>query len=248
MKQDTREYQNEEPMSKIEAKPTELMWKSKNRAELDDAIERREISDKKLVKPSLLITDVPSNLKEKYAEHIAQSQKTSVAKETWKRLNIRGYAIDREKDTRKKFYEDWWNTTELIAVAEKSIKVENKEKRKQKIKDFFFIVSGLRFLKRVKYDRQQKQGLNSMVKDFLNYVPLKEYIRNDREPLSVNMYNFIYYIIVYKQWRLVLFPEANYNILHKFKEQYKDEDSVLEHSPLTKKLLKDLYYFFKEND
>ena len=195
---------------------------------------------------SILISEVSEWHKKEFADEIKEQHKTSQAVASWRRLVKDRYSPSLDEVVEAQ--NDWWKTDALVAVANKGVKADNKQKRKRAIKDFFFIISGRRFLKRAKYNRQQKQELNSMVKDFLNYVPLKEHIRNDEEPLSANMYNFIHYILVYKQWRLVISPSSTYEIISKFKDQYEDEDAVMEHSPLTAKLLKDLYHFFRKKD
>jgi hypothetical protein len=192
-----------------------------------------------------LIPEVSEWLKKEYADDIIAFHKTSRARESWERLHHdyrRGENLP--KDDRKTFDGDWWKTDALIANANKITKAEERYRRKEKIKDFFCVISGRKYLSKCKAKKAAKSEMKSIVKDFMNYVPLGDYVRNDREPLSVNLWNFINYIISYKQWCLLISGAEVYKILSKFKKECKNPESVLEHSEITKALLTELYHYY----
>ncbi len=195
---------------------------------------------------SILISEVSEWHKEEFADEIEKQHKTSQAGKSWRKIVKDKYSPSLEEVI--KGQNDWWKTDALISVANKGVKANEKQERKRAVKDFFYKYSGRKFIDSRNKKKNEKKDIDDMVEGFLSKVALESFKTNSDNPLSVNMYDFLHYVISYKKWRLIISPSDTYKILSKFKKQYEDEDAVMEHSPLTAKLLKDLYHFFRKKD
>jgi len=209
---------------------------------------------------SILIADISEYLEaykddEKIQKEIEKYRVSSRAIETFDRLESEKIQRDARKfvyggdpiDDRETFQDDWWKTDALIKVANDGVKADEKQKRRRAVKDFFYKYSGRKFIDSHNKKKNEKKDIDDMVEGFLGKVALESFKTNSDNPLSVNMYDFLHYVISYKKWRLIISPSDTYKLLSKFKKQYENEDAVLEHSPLTAKLLKDLYHFFRKH-
>lgn len=230
------------PMNKTDAEPTKLMWKSKSREELDEEIRKREIRDKNLSKRGILISEVPSDLKEYHAEDIKKSQETSMAGEIWKRQHQRDYKGNGKIDTRKQMGEDWWNTPEIIAVAKKGIKAENKQKRKQKIKDFFYTYSGCKFFNNHNRKKKEDRENEEIAQEFYDSYYMKAFIGNERVEMSEVLAKFLSFIYGRKGFRGVMTDEMTKNLAVAFMKQ----NNIKEVENPDIKMLLAFYKFWRE--
>jgi hypothetical protein len=101
--------------------------------------QKRIVVEKKRVnrrgETSGLIPEVPEALKEKYADIVKESNKTSKSLESWKRFhpNKRWYQL-LPKDGRMTLEEQWWNT---VAVNDAVDKLNKKGRLKRIFRKLF---------------------------------------------------------------------------------------------------------------
>ena len=226
-----------------EAVPTETMWKSKSREELDEEVKKRESRDKMLVKRSLLISEVPSDLKEEFAEHIINSHKTSMAGEIWNRQHKRHHKSNGQVDKRKMMEEDWWNTDALIKIAKKGLKIEAKEKRKQAVKDFFYVWSGCQFFDNHNRKKKEYRANKSIAQEFHDAYYMKAFRENKRLEMSEVLAEFLSFIYSRKGFRGIMTDEMTKNEASAFIRQ----NDIKETNPDVKMFLA-FYSFWRNGD
>ena len=86
-----------------------------------------------------------------------------------------------------------------------------------------------------------------MIEDFFDNVALDEFKNNRTKPLSENLTDFLTHVISWKKWCWIFTISEKYELLHKFKNDYKDKEAIMEHSKLTKKLVRRFYNYFMKN-
>lgn len=202
MKPQIREEVGRVDITSKTIRPKEL---SKDEMTKKAAAERKRLSRRG--ETSGLIPEVPQELKEEHKEYIKQSQETSMAEEIWKRMNMRGYKGNGKKDTRKEMGGDWWNTPELIAVAEKGLSRQRKEERVQAVKDFFYVWSGRKFFNDHNRKKKEERENKAIVQEFFDDFYLKAFSSNRQAEMSEVLAEFLCFIYGRKGWRGIMTNE-----------------------------------------
>jgi len=239
--------ENEKKISSDLIIPKLTVEQKKKKIENEERVRSRRDEDME----SILISEVPREIQEQEYEIIRQFAKTSKAQETFNRLEKESFLRKIGKiawgndptDDRETYQNDWWKHPALLSAAEKSLKEENKRKRREGIKNLFYICSGLKFIADFNRDRKKSKEDKDMVQQFLDENSEEQFIDSRSNPLSQNLYDFTIFLIKYKKWRLVMRAQAINDIIFDFKKQksLKDDDLI------SKDILLDFYKYFREN-
>lgn len=206
---------------------------------------------------SILIADVSEYLEfykddEKIQAEIKRYHDTSKAKETFKRLEKE--SLQRKMyngrhdwgkdpvDDRETFWDDWWKTDALVAVANKGIKADNRQKRKRAIKDFFYVVSGRRFFTNLGRKKKEERGDNKIVQEFLEDFYLNSFRQNKHSKMSEVLADFLCFIYGRKGFRGMMTDEMARKLADEFIELNHIKEVV---NPDDKTLLA-FYKFWRE--
>lgn len=129
--------------------------------------ERKEARDRR-DEGGVLIPEVPQCLKNQYADEIKAQQKTSQAFQSWKRIVKKKDRPSLEEVQGN--WDNWWKTDSLISVAKKGLKADAKKRRKQKVKDFFYTATGLKYLKNLNWQKKEEAKDKAIVQEFLDDI------------------------------------------------------------------------------
>ena len=187
----------------VEEKARKIEAEEKVRARRDEGID------------CILISEVPTELKERHKEEIKKFHASSKAKETFKRLEQEKVQRDARKfdwggdptDDRETFQEDWWKTDALIKIANEGIKRDKKKERRAKLKNMIYTYTGRKLFKIIKNKLAEKSDEKNMIQSYIGDKYFESGLDGGKFDTIEIFVDFIYYAIEYKKWRLCITRE-----------------------------------------